>query len=379
MTVPSLSELFAPLTRDQVVDSQLAIAVDLGFPVTAWQETGIARELIYINAQTCASFSETTSAAARGGYLDYATGAWLTLLANQLWAVDRIESTSATGPIKLVNSLATPHTLAAGDVRILNNTTGKTYTSTTGGTLLGSGNLTLDYIADEPGSASNLTSSDSLSLVTSIPGVTAVWVSDLVGQDEESDTALRTRCRESNASPSPNGPADAYAYYAKSTLRSDGTSIGVTRTNVVESNGTVTVYVADGDGTVVSGDVALIQANIVANVVPTGFTAITTSAIVHPITIELTLTKSATATADNASLESLVTAAITGYFSGVPVGGIKTASFKGIFLSSLVTLARAATGESVVNAVVTNPGADVVLAANEVPTVASIAYTWVTV
>jgi phage-related baseplate assembly protein len=378
MSVPTLEELFTPLTRDQVLESELSIAQQLGMPVTAWQPVSIAREILYINAQMVANFSTTTSATARGGYLEYATGGWLTLLADQLFDVQRIESSSATGPILLTNTSTNPYTVTAGSVRVLNENNETTYTSTTGGTVnANGGTLQLDFVADVPGAASTLTETDVLSLVTSLPGVTPSWVSDLVGTDEETDSALRDRCRSSNARVSPNGPADAYRYYALTTTRPDGTSVGVTRTNVVQGNGTVTVYVADSDGIVVSQDVAYVQANLNENVTPTGFTVATYSAALKTISIDMTLVKSATATASNEELQELITAAISGYFSGVAVGGNKSLSFNGIYLSTLVTLARVACGESVVNVVITDPAVNVPLAANQVPVIdGSINFTW---
>jgi uncharacterized phage protein gp47/JayE len=379
MSVPTLEELFTPLTRDQVLASELEVATQLGLAVTAWQPTSIAREILYVNAQMVSNFSVTTSATARGGYLEYASGQWLTLLADQLFDVQRIESSFATGPILLTNAGSTPYTIAAGDVRVLNVTTQTTYTNSSGGTLTASGTLALDFIADEPGADSTLTSTDTLSLVTSLPDVTPSWVADLIGTNEETDTALRARCRSSNARVSPNGPADAYNYYALTATRPDGTAIGVTRTNVFQGNGTVYVYIADADGVVVSGDVAYVQDTLNANVTPMGFTVYTSSAVVLPVAIAMTLTKAPTATASNTEIEALITAAITAYFSEIPVGGNKTLSFGGIYLSTLVTLSRGAAGESVVDCVITGPAANVPLAANQVPVIdGTIAFTWVT-
>lgn len=377
MTVPSFETLMTPVTSEEFLASELQIAGQLSLPETAWQPISVGREILYINASMLESQSVALTPIARGGLLDYAEGGWLTLLADQVYEVTRIESSFATGQIRLNNSLGTPHTFAAGEVRILNSTTGKTYTSTTGGTLTGSGTLVLDYSADEPGTDSNLTSTDSLSLVTAIPGVTAAYVADLIGQDEESDQALRIRCRESNAKASPNGPLDAYNYFAKSTLRPDGSNVGVTRTNVIQGNGTITVYVADADGTVITGDVDLVQENLNANCVPTGFTVITASAATKDIAIVMELVQAPSSTAAQSDLEELVTAAIAGYFSTVAVGGDKSLSFQGVYLSTLITLTRVACGDNVVDVVISAPAADVALLANEVPVIdGTISFTW---
>ncbi len=91
----------------------------------------------------------------------------------------------------------------------------------------------------------------------------------------------------------------------------------------------------------------------------------------------MTLTKDPDATASNADLEAAITSAISGYFSSVPVGGDKSLSFGGVYLSTLVTLTRVATGRNVVDVVIDLPAADVALAADEVPAIdGTITFVW---
>ena len=377
MTV-TFEELMTPVPQSEVLAASIEVAQDLELPVTSWQETSVAREMMYISAQTGANVSAALTPIARGGLLDYAEGPWLTLLAAQQFDVTRIQSTFATGNIRLSNSTATPHTFAAGDVRLINDQTGATYTNQTGGTLAASpGTLTLEFSADEPGSASDFTSGQTLTLVVSIPGVTASWVADLLGTDEELDPALRQRCRDSLGRASPNGPAAAYDYFAKSTLRPDGTNVGVTRTRRIEANATVYVYVADPDGVVTSEDVELIQENIDANCVPTGFTAVVASASTLAIAISMTLTPSPTSTEDQATTQTRITAAIADYFSTIGVGGDDAASFRGVYLSTLITIIRVAAGSAVVDVTLSLPAADVALAVNQVPVISGTpTYVW---
>lgn len=377
MAAVTFDELMVPITRDQFVESMLQILADLGLPTTAWQELSSVREYIYATANSDAILSDSITPAARAGLLDYAEGQWLTLTADQEYDVERIVSTFATGDIRLTESDGDPHTFAAGDVRVLNETTGKTYTNTEGGTLTANGTLDLAFIADEPGSASDLVSGQTLSLLTAIPGVTPSYVADLLGQDEETDQSVRDRCRDSMAKASPNGPAAAYDYYAKSALRPDGTAVGVTRTKRVEANATVTLYCADADGGISAPDVAIVQDVIDLNVVPTGFTAIVVAASTLAVSLAFTLSRSPTATASEASLETLINAAIASYFSSIPVGGDPSLSFQGIFVSTLIQRIRNAAGANVVDVVVTLPASDQALANNQVPVVSgSIAYTW---
>lgn len=377
MAAVTFDELMVPITRDQFVESMLQILADLGLPTTAWQELSAVREFIYATANSDAILSDSITPAARAGLLDYAEGQWLTLTADQEYDVERIVSTFATGDIRLTESDGDPHTFAAGDVRVLNETTGKTYTNTEGGTLTANGTLDLAFIADEPGSTSDLVSGQTLSLLTAIPGVAPSYVADLLGQDEETDQSVRDRCRDSMAKASPNGPAAAYDYYAKSALRPDGTAVGVTRTKRVEANATVTLYCADADGGISAPDVAIVQDVIDLNVVPTGFTAIVVAASTLAVSLAFTLSRSPTATASEASLETLINAAIASYFASIPVGGDPSLSFQGIFVSTLIQRIRNAAGANVVDVVVTLPASDQALANNQVPVVSgSIAYTW---
>jgi uncharacterized phage protein gp47/JayE len=377
MPAVTFDELMVPITRDQFVESMLQILADLGLPTTAWQEVSAVREIIYAAANSDAILSDSITPAARAGLLDYTEGDWLTLTASQVYGVARILATIATGDIMLTESDGTPHTFAAGDVRVLNEDTGKTYTNTEGGSLSANGTLTIAFAADEPGSGSDLVDGQTLSLITAIPGVAPSWVADLLGQDQETDAALRDRCRDSMAAASPNGPRDAYDYFAKSTLRDDGTAIGVTRSKTVEANATVTVYVADADGAITSPDVAFIQDNIDLHVVPTGFTGIVLSASTLGISVALSLRRTVDASSSQAGLETLITAAIASYFSSIPVGGETSQTFHGVFKSTIVQRVRNAGGDNVADVVVTLPAADVALANNEVPVISgSVAYTW---
>jgi phage-related baseplate assembly protein len=214
-------------------------------------------------------------------------------------------------------------------------------------------------------------------MITTLDGVTVSYGTDMLGQDDELDPALRQRCRDALGRASPNGPAAAYDYFAKSTLRPDGTNVGVTRTRRIESNGTVRSYVADADGVIVSGDVAYIQSTVDLNCVPTGFTAIVESAATLAVPLEISLTRAPGTTDEQAEVAARVTAAIAEYFSTIPVGGDDAASFRGIYISTLITIIRVAAGPGVVNAVVTLPAADVALAVNQVPIISGApSYSW---
>ncbi len=380
--IPPLTELVAQIPVETIFSQSLEIAADIGLPETAWQPISIGREIIYINAQIASNFSVVMqTGAVAGGFLTYATAAWLTLCAFEIFDTERIESSSATGKITLNNASLVPYTFGPGDVRVLNETNQKTFTCTSGGTVPASGTLTTtEFIADEPGTASNLTVGDVLSLVSTAPGVTPAWQEDLIGQDEETDPALKIRAREANAKASPNGPADAYDYFAKTTKRANGSNVGVTRTNRVEGNGTITVYCADADGALITSDRDLVFANINENVVPTGFTVIVPdpSCVEKNITVQIELVPNPDSAEPHVQTENRIQVAIVEYFATIPVGGDKAQSFQGIYTDTLIQLIRNAAGVSVLSARLILPAANVALANAEIPVLASLVVSWTT-
>lgn len=378
--IPPLTELVVQIPVATIFSQSLQIAADLGLPETAWQPISIGREIIYINSQIASNFSLVIQeGAVAGGFLTYAKGAWLTLLAHELFDTDRIENSSATGKITLVNSSPVPYTFGVGDVRVLNEAAQKTYTNSNGGTVGANSTLTTtEFIADEPGTASNLTLGDPLSLVTTAPGVLPFWQEDLIGQDEETDPALVDRSREANAKASPNGPRDAYDYFAKTTQRPNGTFVGVTRTNVIQGNGTTTVYAADADGALITADRGYVFDNINANVVPTGFTVIVPepSCSEKSVPVSLLLIGNPDSSEARAQVETRVRNAIVAYFATVPVGGNKSQSFQGIFLGKLLRVVLDSAGQAILNAQLVLPAADVALLSAEIPKASTFVFAW---
>ena len=202
----------------------------------------------------------------------------------------------------------------------------------------------------------------------------------MIGQDEEGDEELRVRSREANAKASPNGPADAYDYFAKTTTRPDGSSVGVTRTNHVEGNGTVTLYLGDADGALTPTDRGYVFDNVNENVVPTGFTLLIPEPSCEELSIVLTiqLTPNPDSSVPQSTTEGAVQTAVVEYFATIPIGGDKALSFQGIYLSRLVQLILDAAGDAVLNVVVADPAADVPLQPFEIPVLGVYTPTWTT-
>jgi phage-related baseplate assembly protein len=376
MTVPTLTQLYTAKTPEEVMAVQIQVAQAVELPTTAWQSGSVGREYLEISAATASGFSETSVQAAGAGLLDWTEDDWLTLSAYQIYQVTRIDATFGTTEVVLTNVSALSYTLAAGDLILYNIDSGKTYTSTTGGTL-SPGNvtpttITISVRADEAGTDSNAASGSISGFVTPLEGVTGTNSEPLVASDAESNQALRDRCRESMAKASPNGPSDAYNYFAKTATRSlDGSAIGVTRTNLDQGNGTVTVYVADASGPIDDDDLADVSTAIQLYAVPTGFTAVVLNATGVTVDVAATvyLARSSTLTIDE--LNELIEEQLTAYFADAPIGGYQAGGGY-IFYSAVVGQIFEAAPGQVIRVVLTSPSSDVALTASQVAVLGDI-------
>jgi uncharacterized phage protein gp47/JayE len=373
----TLEEMFTPMTKDEILEGMLTLADSLGFPTSAWQPGSVAREILEICAQQLANTSEVVASVAAGGLVDYATSGWLTLLAKSFYNLDRIEATFGTGSVTLTNSSGVGYVIAANDIHFLNSTTGATYTNTTGGSLGAGGTLTLDIIADEAGSASNAVATQINALVTPLLGVTVTNPAALTASDAESDDQLRARCRASLAAASPNGPSDAYNYFATSSVRENGSSVGITRSRVDETQGDVTVYVATDSGAVPGSagdpttDLGAVNANIQANCVPTGITATIATAVAAPITVAGDAWLKTGSTIAPAALQALILAKLQTYWKTIPIGGFDIGSGGEIFLDAIIGQVFQAHPD-IIQVTISSPVVDIALNPFDVSTLTSV-------
>lgn len=89
------------------------------------------------------------------------------------------------------------------------------------------------------GSTSNAGAIDTLQ--TTLIGVTCSNAGALVGDDAETDTELRLRCRSKLASLSPNGPAAAYDFVARSSALNGGVTVTRTQVEADSDTGSLTI------------------------------------------------------------------------------------------------------------------------------------------
>jgi len=382
----TLASLTTPLTVAECEAAIFAAIETRGASTTSWKSGAVIRTMIRGLAIVLAAFSTLQGQIANMGFLELSVGDWLTLVAHHVYGVERIAGTFASGSVTMVNAAGGVFSGAAGDLIFLDSTTEKTYRNTAAYSLGAMATISVAVEAVEIGTDSNAIAGEIDALVTTLSGVTVSNAAAVVGTDEETDAALRTRCSEKLGSLSPNGPADAYAYVARSAVQADGvTAIGVTRVlTVPDGIGGVDVYLATAAGGVtgtvgdLASDLGAVDDAIQTLAVPLAITARvqTATAQAVAVTYELWVRDSSGLTADLIEVE--VAAALLAYITDQPIGGAVITTAPGyVYRSALETVIGAAVPGVVIKVSVTTPAADVSFTVPAVPTLGAIVVTGV--
>lgn len=172
----TLADLLTTQTVTQIFQTLLGVYQAAGFPVQSWQVGGVERTRLMAYATALADISgnyvPTISA---GGLVDYASGAWLTLLAAQVYNLDRILAGSTVGDITLTAATGVASaTYQPGQLKATFGLSGKSYLSNEVITIpAGPGSVVGEFKAEFTGASYNdPSSSGNLVLSTPIPGVT---------------------------------------------------------------------------------------------------------------------------------------------------------------------------------------------------------------
>lgn len=365
----TLASLLLQETKSAIYERGLAIATALGLPVTSWAAGDPTRSLYHFVAESLESLEVNVAGYTASGFLGYASGVWLTLLAEQIYNVTRVEATFASVTIKFTNQGGGLYVLDVGDVVVRNSTTGKTYTNTTGGTLAaGVGEeLELDFVADESGADSSSAALEIDELVTTLLDVTVVNDLAAVGLDEEDDASLRDRCRAKLGMLSPNGPRDAYDYVVRSSDLTGVTEITKSRTVADSTTGNVTVYIAGASGAVAPASVTAAQLAVEEWAAPLCITPTVSNCtnVTIAVTYEVWLYSSVGET--TAAIESAIETALEEMFAARPIGGdVISPAVTGALYQSLIAAAiKGAWPDHTFRVSVTSPAGDTALALNE--------------
>lgn len=374
----SIDELLKPVTQPEARDALYNVLARLEVDTTQWPPGAVTRAMTYANSMMFSALSELQAEIAKSGFLDYATGTWLRLIARLVYGVTPIDATFATGEVTLTNNGGGLYSVDAGDLVVANTVTGKTYKNLVGFDLgAGSGTtVTVSVIAEEAGSASNANSAEIGAFVTQLTRVTVSNATALIAVDAESPAALRTRCREKLGALSPMGPWDAYAYAARTAKTLDGTPSGIIRTRVTRDGyGNLYLTVASATG-VVAGAIDNLTTPLGAaddavqrQAAPLGVTAHTASAVLKSVSVSYHAWAYNTSGRSDAQIKALVATAMQAFFVAQPIGGVKLLPEDAtgyVFTEALSACIHNAVPEIFRVALIT-PAADAELAGTEVP------------
>lgn len=374
--MPSLSDLTTPLSATTVLQAQLALLALAGFPASSWQSGSVPLTELQADAQTLASLSQTIANIAGGGLIQTApalalpgaVSPWMDLIAFGHYGLTRKPAVATQGTMVLKDVAgAGPFTIAPFQL-FCQDVNGRIFQNIAGGTLPRSGTLPLTWQAQTPGAANNLPNGQTLSLITTLPGVTIAnpdpgggnWITQQ-GVDIESDTSLVLRCQ--GQWPGLGGGATVPVYTKWALTPAPGVTRVLTLENTPQG-GQVTVYCAGSAGGAVPADVTAVQAYI-NGLRPLCVTVNVLAAINTPIVIAGTVTVAAS---QLQTAQSLFGTGIQQYGQLIPVGGtpLSVGGPSGVPLAQLIEIIQTCPG--VQNVALTSPAADTVLAQNQIAT-----------
>jgi len=272
--------------------------------ITAWVEGDVAEQMLQVVSLVAYQTSRSVTAIVRGyASLDTSTDpgdvdpydpdnedlepepGFLSNMGESWFSTPRQDATFASGYVTFNNTLGIVARTFAPDSLTFTWTGGTPpspaptyrnsaddtiYTNPDGTVTVAAGaSLDIPVTAEEIGTRSNAHAS-TLSLTTTLSGVTATNASPIIGTDREAAGPYRERCRQAPSRMSMAGPPHIYAYLAKTKLdgtpllNASGNQVNITRVQVIDDSdtGDVDVYFASGSGAASSEDVAAANANI---------------------------------------------------------------------------------------------------------------------
>ena len=325
--MPSLADLLATKTRDQLVSEILSALSGARLPVTAWQEGGVARSLVKADATALADLHATVRLIGAAAFLDDAAGDWLTLLAASRFTVTRVAATYTTGRMLLtVASGAGPYTIGAAGLLVTNGSLRWRSTNTVGVAVTSAAPVSIEVRAESTGTAYNIGVAAPGALTVVSPALAGLTVTNPVyasdtwittsGADVESDASLRSRCRARWGTLGRGATDPAYEYIART---GHGVEAQVTRAQVVwgGGDGTLTVYLAGPSGAVASPAVATVAAWVASNKPGTDNPTVISATAIPTV---LLATATVAAASDSAANRALATAALASYVASLDIG-----------------------------------------------------------
>lgn len=322
MTTADIDLLTEPLTTEELTRSIYDALATVGVTTTTWKAGAVTRTIIAVVAIILHALSVLISNIARSGFLEFAFGAWCTLVARYTYGAERQEATHASGTVLVSNTSGTDYVLNPDDLVLGASLTGKQYRNTEPVTIAAhTTDAAIVAQAYEAGAASTALGGEVDTVISNLSGLSVRNTEPLIGLDAENDAELKARSTAKLKPFSPDGPFNAYDYVARNARRANGSSIGVTRTRCVVSPGRVKMYCASATGGIAPDDVAIIDNEIQRKATPLAVTSDTYSAEALVVPITYTAWCYNTTGATEAQIKEAIGQGLAQYFAALPVGG----------------------------------------------------------
>lgn len=174
-----LSDLLQTPTEDSLRQQILSDLNAAGFPITDWQSGAVLKTYVYMLARIYSILlGQLIPKIAGGGFLSTADEDWITLLAKEVYNVDRQDATFTIQRSTLTCAAGSgPYTISIGAM-IAQTTAGRRYRNITGGSLSTAAPLELQWQSEGPFDSTNPATSyldqagSMTTLLTPLPGVT---------------------------------------------------------------------------------------------------------------------------------------------------------------------------------------------------------------
>ena len=325
MTV-SIQQITTPVTRAETLALMIDELESLGFTVTAWQDGSPQKTLFAVFSLVVADLTEVVKQICEFGFSELSSGAALREISRNQFDNTKIEATTDSWTERLTSTATVPYTILPGQLRIA-TASGVEYVNTTGGTLTAGGTLPLTIVAVTAGQVA-VGDGQITRLLTPLAGVTCTNITHLVvGNDAETDAALKLRNRTKWARLSVEMVADAYINIALNA------STSVRKAAVEDNNprgaGTINVYIAGAAGDVDVPTVATVQDVFATHAFQTDTAAAlntTTTRVLVKAADEQALAVTGTVYYDAAVALTTITGRVEGalnaFIAGLPIGGL---------------------------------------------------------
>ena len=369
--VTTVDDLLTPKTADELFADALVVLRAEGLPTTSWQPGSVPRTLLKADSTALADLRAVVTAICKGGFLDDATGDWLTLLAKGVFDLDRAPSVFMQGTVTLTCAAgAGPYTVAPGALLVSDGTRRWRSLNTSNLAVTTSAPASVTVQAESPGDAYNVAGGTVTAIVSpALAGLSAsaaagvAWVL-INGTAEESDASLRARCRARWSTLGRGANLAAYEYMATTAPAAPT----ITRASAVpgSGDGTLTVYVAQGTSAATSPQVAEVQAYI-DGLAP--MTDAPTVAAASAITVQVIAAIAfSSATYNTSAAHAAITAALTAYINAAGFGDV-------IDVGRIYSVIYAA-APGIADVDITLPAADTVLTSSQIGAAGSFGLTY---